>query len=160
MYKTLLQAEVLKVENPHMTRSKIEAEVRALRPSDRVLDFTDTKMEDREITLTSPFARPAFAGFEEDTLLSSPYTKQRFIPKTPYKVLDAPALYDDFYLNLVDWSSQNTLAVGLGSCIYLWSATCGQVTKLHDIGPNDTVTSVQWSKQGHLLAVGTHTGQL
>ena len=38
------------------------------------------------------------------------------------QVLDAPALQDDFYLNLVDWSSQNVLAVGLGSCVYLWSA--------------------------------------
>ena len=38
------------------------------------------------------------------------------------QVLDAPSLQDDFYLNLVDWSSQNVLAVGLGTCIYLWSA--------------------------------------
>ena len=28
----------------------------------------------------------------------------RKIPEKPYKVLDAPALSDDFYLNLVDWS--------------------------------------------------------
>ena len=37
-------------------------------------------------------------------------------------MLDAPSLADDFYLNLVDWSAQNVLAVGLGSCVYLWSA--------------------------------------
>lgn len=40
----------------------------------------------------------------------------------PHQVLDAPALQDDFYLNLVDWSSQNVLAVGLDNCVYLWSA--------------------------------------
>ena len=34
---------------------------------------------------------------------------------------------DDFYLNLVDWSSQNILSVGLGSCVYLWSAYTSQV---------------------------------
>lgn len=28
----------------------------------------------------------------------------RKIAEKPYKVLDAPALSDDFYLNLVDWS--------------------------------------------------------
>jgi cell division cycle 20-like protein 1 (cofactor of APC complex) len=39
----------------------------------------------------------------------------RKIPSAPYKVLDAPALQDDFYLNLVDWSSSNLLAVGLGA---------------------------------------------
>ncbi len=43
------------------------------------------------------------------------------------QVLDAPALQDDFYLNLVDWSSQNVLAVGLGSCVYLWSACTSKV---------------------------------
>ena len=46
----------------------------------------------------------------------------RKIARSPFKVLDAPALQDDFYLNLVDWSSHNVLAVGLGTCVYLWSA--------------------------------------
>jgi len=51
----------------------------------------------------------------------------RKIPRIPFKVLDAPELQDDFYLNLVDWSSQNILSVGLGSCVYLWSACTSQV---------------------------------
>lgn len=42
-------------------------------------------------------------------------------------MLDAPALQDDFYLNLVDWSAQNVLAVGLGTCVYLWSACTSKV---------------------------------
>lgn len=74
-------------------------------------------------------------------------------------MLDAPCLQDDFYLNLVDWSAQNVLAVGLGSCIYLWSAQNSKVTKLNDIGPNK-VTSVQWSRDGSLFAVGSHSGEL
>jgi WD40 repeat protein len=44
-----------------------------------------------------------------------------------FQVLDAPALQDDFYLNLVDWSSHNVLAVGLGTCVYLWSACTSKV---------------------------------
>lgn len=46
----------------------------------------------------------------------------RKIAERPYKVLDAPALSDDFYLNLVDWSQQNMLAVALGSSVYVWNA--------------------------------------
>ena len=46
------------------------------------------------------------------------------------QVLDAPALQDDFYLNLIDWSSQNFMAVGLGSCVYLWSAATSKVRLL------------------------------
>ena len=44
-----------------------------------------------------------------------------------HQVLDAPALKDDFYLNLVDWSAQNLLAVGLDTCVYLWSAHTSKV---------------------------------
>jgi len=92
--------------------------------------------------------------------LTAPYQQQRKIARAPFKVLDAPALQDDFYLNLVDWSSSNVLAVGLGPCVYLWSATNSKVTKLYDLGANDSVASVQWSQRGSTLAVGTHTGLL
>jgi len=54
----------------------------------------------------------------------------RKVSKLPFKVLDAPQLQDDFYLNLVDWSSQNMLAVGLGTEVYIWSACTSSVTKL------------------------------
>ena len=52
----------------------------------------------------------------------------RKISKVPFKILDAPSLQDDFYLNLVDWSSSNLLSVGLGSSVYLWSAFTSKVT--------------------------------
>jgi WD40 repeat protein len=58
--------------------------------------------------------------------LGSDYVRK--IKKTPYKVLDAPGLKDDFYLNLIDWSQRNVLAVGLGSRVYLWSAATAKVT--------------------------------
>ena len=81
-------------------------------------------------------------------LLRSPRKASRKISKIPFKVLDAPELQDDFYLNLVDWSSQNVLSVGLGACVYLWSACTSQVTKLCDLSTdNDTVTSVSWSER-------------
>lgn len=60
-------------------------------------------------------------------LLRSPRKPARKISKIPFKVLDAPELQDDFYLNLVDWSAGNLLSVGLGSCVYLWSACTSQV---------------------------------
>ena len=84
----------------------------------------------------------------------------RKIARSPFKVLDAPQLHDDFYLNLVDWSSHNVLAVGLGSCVYLWSACTSKVTKLCDLSPSDSVCSVSWTQRGSLLAVGTHKGEV
>lgn len=82
---------------------------------------------------------------ESRQLLESPRRKLRSVCKTPYRVLDAPELADDFYLNLVDWSSTNVLSVGLGSCVYLWTAHTAAVSKLCDLSDaSDTVSSVSW----------------
>ncbi|KAL1429274.1 hypothetical protein MTO96_016486 [Rhipicephalus appendiculatus] len=105
----------------------------------------------------SPSLSPVSA--KSHKLLSSPRKQARKISKIPFKVLDAPELQDDFYLNLVDWSSTNVLSVGLGACVYLWSACTSQVTRLCDLsGEGDSVTSVAWAERGHLVAVGTHKG--
>ena len=82
---------------------------------------------------------------ESRQLLESPRRQLRSVCKTPYRVLDAPELADDFYLNLVDWSSTNVLGVGLGSCVYLWTAHNAAVSKLCDLAEtNDTISSVSW----------------
>ncbi|BFZ56812.1 substrate-specific activator of APC-dependent proteolysis [Savitreella phatthalungensis] len=96
--------------------------------------------------------------FDSQRLLTSPQRKNRTISKVPYKVLDAPELQDDFYLNLVDWGSGNKLAVGLNHCVYLWSAGTGKVTKLCDLGAGDPVTSVSWIQRGSHVALGTTKG--
>ncbi|CAF1118059.1 unnamed protein product [Didymodactylos carnosus] len=109
-------------------------------------------------------------------LLYSPKKTIRRIPKIPYKVLDAPDLQDDFYLNLIDWSQTNILSVGLGSCVYLCHAQTNNVTllcdltqsqiqnshymSLHQQHQSDSVTSVAWADRASLLAVGTHRGHV
>jgi cell division cycle 20-like protein 1 (cofactor of APC complex) len=102
-------------------------------------------------------------------LLYSPKKTFRHISELPYKVLDAPDLQDDFYLNLLDWSSTNILSVALGSCVYLHNAQTNNVQLLCDLShaqlpvPNnnqlniigsDTVTSVHWSDWANILAIG------
>eukprot|EP00879_Flechtneria_rotunda_P023653 GHRR01025028.1.p1 GENE.GHRR01025028.1~~GHRR01025028.1.p1 ORF type:complete len:402 (+),score=82.73 GHRR01025028.1:95-1300(+) len=106
--------------------------------------------------LTSPVG----AGNVMGSPVMSPRRPPRKIPRAPYKVLDAPALADDFYLNLVDWSAQNLLAVGLDSCVYLWSAHTSKVTKLCELAPGDSVCSVAWSQRGTYLSLGTHAGDV
>merc|ERR1719273_368827 len=107
---------------------------------------------------TSPYSLTPVSS-KSQKLLRSPRKASRKISKIPFKVLDAPELQDDFYLNLVDWSSQNVLSVGLGACVYLWSAFTSQVTRLCDLtNENDTVTSVSWAERGDKVAVGTHRG--
>ncbi|EJD08195.1 WD40 repeat-like protein [Fomitiporia mediterranea MF3/22] len=98
---------------------------------------------------------------ESRRLLESPQRKLRTVCKTPYRVLDAPDLADDFYLNLVDWSSTNILGVGLGSCVYLWTAHTAVVSKLCDLqSQTDTISSLSWVQKGTTLAIGTLSGRL
>ncbi|KAL8556979.1 hypothetical protein ACS0TY_004448 [Phlomoides rotata] len=89
-----------------------------------------------------------------------PVKTPRKISRSPYKILDAPALQDDFYLNLVDWSSRNVLAVGLGNCVYLWNASNSKIVKLCDLEDDDSVCSVCWTHGGTNLAIGTSSGKL
>ncbi|CAI9093888.1 OLC1v1029481C1 [Oldenlandia corymbosa var. corymbosa] len=102
------------------------------------------------------------SGFDDQLpgVSHSPVKTPRKVPRSPYKVLDAPALQDDFYLNLVDWSSHNVLAVGLGNCVYLWHASSSKVVKLCDLGIDDSVCSVGWAQRGTHLAIGTSNGKL
>ena len=101
---------------------------------------------------------------DSQKILQSPRKNLRKIPKLPYKVLDAPDLADDYYLNLLDWSSTNILAVALASTVYIWMAETGQVMTLCNVResenshPNETVTSVAWVNKGSHLAVGLRTG--
>jgi len=81
--------------------------------------------------------------FDSQRMLLSPRKQPRAVSKVPYKVLDAPDLADDFYLNLVDWGSQNVLGVGLGQCVYMWNSQSGRVTKLCELN-DDSVTGVSW----------------
>lgn len=127
-------------------------------------DFLDAMYGDGNdpTSIVNSFGLSPVGSVSSHRLLSLPQKRKRRISKVPFKVLDAPALADDFYLNLVDWSSLNVLAVGLGSCVYLWSACTSKVTKLCDLGTQsqDAVTSVAWTQRGTHLAVGVNNGEV
>lgn len=95
---------------------------------------------------------------ESQRLLLSAKKEERGFPSIPYKILDAPELIDDFYLNLIDWGSQDMLAVALGKCVYLWNSQNSMVTKMCDMGTEDSVTSISWIKRGSHVAIGTRKG--
>ncbi|RLV93672.1 APC/C activator protein CDH1 [Spathaspora sp. JA1] len=95
---------------------------------------------------------------ESQKILLSPQRKTRTISKIPYRVLDAPELSDDFYLNLVDWGSQDILAVGLGDSVYLWDGSTQSVDRLCNLTGKDKITSLNWIGAGSHLAIGTLNG--
>lgn len=89
-------------------------------------------------------------------LLLSPSKYRRKIARVPYRVLDAPSLADDFYFDLIDWSSTDVVAVALDKAIFLSNNTTGEVTHLGD--SDDEFTSLSWVGAGSHLAVGHKSG--
>jgi cell division cycle protein 20 (cofactor of APC complex) len=82
----------------------------------------------------------------------------RHIPSQPTRILDAPDLKDDYYLNLIAWSANNTIAVALGPAVYLWDAKTGSIDELMVMeDETDYVCSLKWIPGGTHLAVGTAT---
>lgn len=85
----------------------------------------------------------------------------RHIPQSPERILDAPELVDDYYLNLLDWSCNNVLAVALGTTVYLWDAESGAISQLMQTNEEDDyVTSVAWAADGNHIGVGINTTEV
>ncbi|XP_057971718.1 cell division cycle 20.2, cofactor of APC complex-like [Malania oleifera] len=87
--------------------------------------------------------------------------KSRCLPKTPCRILDAPRIKDDYYLNIMDWGKNNILAVALGSVLYLWNAENGSIQMLSEAdGDDDYPASVAWSEDAKMVAVGYFSSKL
>ncbi len=94
----------------------------------------------------------------KDTKISALSNRIREIQTVPERILDAPSLIDDYYLNLIDWSSQNLLAVALGNSVYLWNGNTSETLQL--MTSTDNICSVNWIETGNCLAVGLKTGHI
>jgi len=88
---------------------------------------TGNRNEIQDNKPNSCFNNPLNSGFERSSQGIFEINKVRKIAKDPFRVLDAPNLCDDFYLNLVDWSAKNILAVALGQSVYIWNACTSTV---------------------------------
>ena len=84
------------------------------------------------------------------------FKPSRHIPSAPYKILDAPELIDDYYLNLISWGKDNILAVALGQSVYVWNAATGSIDELMSCEENNYISSVSWiENDSNILAIGT-----
>lgn len=107
------------------------------------LDYLTAGMgSSASVTSSGSYGGCGQGGGSPDNILIN---RIRRIAPVPYKILDAPHLCDDFYLNLVDWSATNILAVALAQHVYIWNANTSSVHELVDLGERNRVTSVSWS---------------
>ncbi|KAL8409089.1 hypothetical protein RB594_007509 [Gaeumannomyces avenae] len=121
----------------------------------RILQFKPAPPESsKPIDLRQQYNRPLRAAS------SNQAQSRRRIATAPERVLDAPGLIDDYYLNLLDWSSGNQVAIGLERNVYVWSADEGSVSCLLETSPDTYVSSVKWSADGAYVGVGMGTGEV
>lgn len=121
----------------------------------KILAFKPAPPESsKPIDLRSQYNRPL-----KPTNAASAQFRRRILT-APERVLDAPGLVDDYYLNLLDWSSGNQVAIGLERNVYVWSAETGSVSPLLECSADTYVSSVKWSGDGAYVSVGLGTGEV
>lgn len=98
--------------------------------------------------------------FKTRQMISTIVAQERMkkIPTTPVKVLDAPGLINDFYLNLISWSDNNILAIALQNDLYCWNANDGSVNLLTSC--DSIITSVKWSSDDIHISLGLENGNV
>jgi cell division cycle protein 20 (cofactor of APC complex) len=123
--------------------------------STRILQFKPAPPESsKPIDLRQQYNRPLRAAGGAAAQF------RRRVATAPERVLDAPGLIDDYYLNLLDWSSGNQVAIGLERNVYVWSADEGAVSCLLEAPADTYVSSVKWSGDGAYVGVGLGTGEV
>lgn len=146
--KSQSETKSLQEFNEQLAESLLNASLK----TSKILSFSSPAVAERKTDEHHKTLRVLYSKNQEETLAGTP---SRLISGTPERVLDAPELLDDYYLNLLDWSSSNMLAVGLGSNLYTWNATTGGIDLL--VGsddPDNHITSVRWSQDARTIAVG------
>ncbi|XP_051783997.1 cell division cycle protein 20 homolog B-like [Erpetoichthys calabaricus] len=75
--------------------------------------------------------------------------------------LNITGLKDDYYLNLLDWNAQNSVAIALDASVCIWSTEhCRLMCEIHMNSNSKYASSIAWIKDGSCLAVGTSDGEV
>ncbi|KAM0678091.1 ubiquitin-protein transferase activating protein [Binucleata daphniae] len=75
------------------------------------------------------------------TSLRSKRLLSRTISHEPNKILDAPGVIDDFYMNILDWSYTNKVSIALGDTLYQYDYNTKNVNKLLQL--NTSITGIK-----------------
>ncbi|XP_053911533.1 cell division cycle protein 20 homolog [Cuculus canorus] len=155
-----------------LTRQKDPAEVspaKKERQRARAVILNGFDLEEAKILGLSGKAQSTASGFQNNlkalyrhqVMPGSIRRKGRCISSAADRILDAPDIRDDYYLTLLDWSTQNLLALALDTTVYLWDHTTGETINLMETEyAAGYVSSVSWGNGGDCLAVGTSNGEV
>ncbi|NWR67819.1 CD20B protein, partial [Bucorvus abyssinicus] len=83
------------------------------------------------------------------------------IPLEPEMRLHITGLRNDYYLNILDWSLENLIAVAVGPAAHIWNGGTLQAIEIVDLNSSSKyISSLAWIKEGTCLAIGTSDGEV
>ncbi|EGR31429.1 hypothetical protein IMG5_110000 [Ichthyophthirius multifiliis] len=78
-----------------------------------------------------------------------------------YLILNAPGLSGDFYTNVLEWSAQNLIIVGLNNYVYTWSPQKRNTNNIiQDLTSSTNIQAISCNWDGHLLAAADEVGEI
>lgn len=152
-YKSALSSSMLGMDEESQSSSSSS--------SHRILSFKDKAPAPKGDTVNNLKTLYSSTGSMASKTGQGTKLVNRQIPSAPSRILDAPELLDDYYLNLLSWGVTNLLAVALSQTVYLWNAGTGDIQELCTLegGADAHISSVSWVQEGGAhLAVGTSAG--
>mmetsp|Transcript_35638 Transcript_35638/g.41938 ORF Transcript_35638/g.41938 Transcript_35638/m.41938 type:complete len:548 (+) Transcript_35638:95-1738(+) len=129
----------------------------------RVLNFSSSDLtSSSSSSLDSESLFQILNNHKSENVRKKASSSHRVIQSAPSRILDAPDIVDDYYLNLISWSNSNVLAVALGPSIYTWNADKNSVQQICTLEQDNIVTSVSWAQTAgsNLLAVGCNSSEI
>lgn len=102
-------------------------------------------------------------GFRDTFIFSLPTVQERskrieerVIDTCPLRILDAPGLVDDYYLNLLDWTDER-VSIALGDTVYCYNTRTKEASEVFSVS-GAYISSLKG--KGDILAVGDSQGQV
>lgn len=148
--QTHIKAQTSKIYQKHV------AEACGLEMNSRILQYQPLPPERKKPV--NLFSAVSNSNSHKSISPAIAFARAKKIPTAPERVLDAPGLVDDFYLNLLAWSLTNLLAIGLEDTVYVWNASTGSVGLLCELPNKTMVTSLKWSEDGSYISIGKDDG--
>ncbi|KAM6230014.1 LOW QUALITY PROTEIN: cell division cycle protein 20 homolog B [Porphyrio hochstetteri] len=83
------------------------------------------------------------------------------VPLEPEARFHMTGLCNDYYLNILDWTLEDLIAIAVGHVAHIWNG--GTLQAIESIDLNSSykyISSLAWIKEGTCLAIGTSDGEV
>jgi len=152
-YATLLEKNIIDVEQKRIDKTSNVSDACILKYKK---NYHEAK-KSTQILSYGTFSPSFHSYFNFSPQENLPLQSIRKISSNAYKILDAPNLQDDFYLNVLDWSHQNLIGVGLENTLYTWSPSTNHTSKIIELANEALISAVNFNNTS-MLSMGESNG--